>query len=255
MERRPDCSLEAFYHQYFMIFRSFIETATTITDHTQTNRTFHAHSDLDDFLSLAAYLTWRTVEKAIDRNTPDGDSGLVTLSSSLEIMRSALTDDVGPSPHVAGENRDYLFCCAILYFNRLWEERPHSRYGTVNGAFDTDGMQDPAVLSALCALLDEFQEDVLHSYEATLDVAQFIRVYGDLISAGMLLMNVGEERSFQRHFTWKAGWQDSQNTWTNVEKAHSVRSISPAIDGNHDGDSRCRQEIRYEYTLAADRFV
>jgi hypothetical protein len=241
-----------------MIFRSFIETATTITDSTQTDRTFHAHSDLDDFLSLAAYLTWRTVEKAIDRNTSDGDSGLVTLSSSLDIMCSALcrlTDHVGPSPHVAGENRDYLFCCAILYFNRLWEERPQSRYGTVNGAFDADGMLDQAVLSALCALLDKFQDDVLHSYEATLDVAQFIRVYGDLISAGMLPMNMGEERSFQRHFMWKAGRQDSQDTWTNVEKAHSIRSIPPAVDGNHDEDSRCRQEVRYEYTLDADRLV
>ncbi|KAF9472404.1 hypothetical protein BDN70DRAFT_844557 [Pholiota conissans] len=192
LHRYPEMQ-DAFYHQYFILFRSFVKTASSITTSNSIHRTFHTHSDLDDFISLAAYLTWRTVEKAIARN-PDGDSSLETLSSSLEIMRKALIESAIEKRPEGSNSRDYLFCCGVLYFKRLWEERP-------KGSVGYPSITENALLSALCTMLDTFQQDALLAYEANMDRAQFFYMHLGLVTPGMMPKTT-MGTSFARHFLW-----------------------------------------------------
>jgi len=73
-----------------MILNSFIDMAITIANSGDITNTFHTHFDLEDFILLAAYLTWRTAEKAAERSK-DSDTSFSSLLSTLQLIRTPLS--------------------------------------------------------------------------------------------------------------------------------------------------------------------
>jgi len=187
-----------------MIFNSFIEMASTIKNSGDITNTFHTHSDLDDFISLAAYLTWRTAEKAAER-PKDSDTSFSSLLSTLQLISTSLS---AVRPQIskgdkAPPHSDFLFCCTTLYFVRLWQEKPQSQRTTRDITAST--IKDYTLIPQLTNLLSALERDVLKPYENTLDKPEFFKLYGSLIppaklpSAYFSGSGTADARDFQRY--------------------------------------------------------
>ena len=195
-----------FYQQFFMIFNSFIEMASTIKNSGDITNTFHTHSDLDDFISLAAYLTWRTAEKAAER-PKDSDTSFSSLLSTLQLIStslSAVRPQFSKGDKAAPPHPDFLFCCATLYFVRLWQEKPQSQR-TTRDITASSSIKDYTLIPQLTNLLSALERDVLKPYENTLDKPEFFKLYGSLIrpaklpSAYFSGSGTADARDFQRY--------------------------------------------------------
>jgi len=163
--------------------------ASRITNSDDVTNTFHTHSDLDDFISLAAYLTWRTAEKAAER-LRDSDTSFSSLLSTLELIRTSLSTVHSPKSKQdnAPPTSDFLFCCTTLYFVRLWQEKPQSKSKptTRDITTATSTIKDYTLIPRLTNLLGALEREVLKPYETTLDKPKFFRLYGSFIRPAKL---------------------------------------------------------------------
>jgi len=163
--------LAVFYEQFFFIFDSFIQTVVELNDPTIIADTFHTHSDLNDFMSLAAFLTWRTVEKMAERNN-ESDSSLSLLLSTLDLLKRTLNEDSYSANTKRTGVSDFLFCCSSIYLKRAWQERPLH--------LPTNQSRSPPLLHLL-SLLGELQISILPQYQDHVNIADFCQRYGHVI--------------------------------------------------------------------------
>jgi hypothetical protein len=169
-----------------MIFNSFVEMASKITNSDDIVNTFHAHPDLDDFISLAAYLTWRIAEKAAERPR-DSDTSFSSLLSTLLLIRTSLSAIHSPDSKQDNvpPNSYFLLCCTELYFVRLWQEKPQSQSQPTTRDI-TSTNKDYTLIPRLTNLLGALERDVLKPYENTLDKPKFFKLYGSFIRPAKL---------------------------------------------------------------------
>ncbi|PPQ94931.1 hypothetical protein CVT25_004417 [Psilocybe cyanescens] len=216
----PDMQ-DAFFEQFFMIFDSFVRTTVKTKNVDDILNTFHTHSDLDDFISLAAYLTWRTTQTHIGCDKKR-DGGLKLLLSALNRMSSALIDytSVDRDPGIP----DFVFCCSALYLKRVWQEKPR---------LATFSTFSPVILE-LSTFFGAFHRDILLPYESQLDEDRFIRIYGSFVN----------ERSLPRRFF---------NPENNFERfAKTVKSIITADAVLSDESSELNEMVEGEDRVGSD---
>ncbi|KAF8901369.1 hypothetical protein CPB84DRAFT_1846871 [Gymnopilus junonius] len=180
---------DAFCEQFFMIFDSFIKTVISHSDTLDVLNTFHTNSDLGDFISLVAYLTWRTTQKSAEQKNAD-DRSLSLLVSILSLLQTTLTHFLDRKP---SSTSDYFFCCISLYLKRVWQERP---------AIAQRNDLDSPHFTKLGMLLKDFQYNVLPRHEHRLDQPDFFRLYGKFISKRSLPQSFFRDgRDFAKWYT------------------------------------------------------
>ena len=218
--------ISAFFEQFFMVFNCFIQKASTITNHETIINTFHTHTDLYDFLTLAAYLTWRTAEKAA-KGSKILDASLLSIFDTLELIRTSLSAVRHPisKKDATSSDSDFLFFCVTLYFVRLWEEKPQSQHIT------STITEDYSLIPSLTGILVSLERDVLKPYEDSLSKAKFFKMYGAFVQPmhlpGTYFSSTWEGRNFERYgttiqttLTLRISGGDT-STWKNMSMSSS----------------------------------
>ncbi|KAJ3500850.1 hypothetical protein NLJ89_g9608 [Agrocybe chaxingu] len=198
--------------QFFALFKSFVEKASTLSSPDDVGNTFHTHPDLDDFVSLASFLIWHIADR-----TPDSQACLTTLSSTLDLIEDILSPpNKSSQADFAVHHADFLFWCATHLLKRLWQERPSQRRSrSANGR---------SLLQQLARRFDVLQKDVLARYESahpdTLRIAHS-RMLSTLQSPSNYFTHGGRDfrcyaREMGTYCTDEPGDKDDDSLWTGI---------------------------------------
>ena len=180
-------NISAFLRQFWLLFASFMKTSAKIYDDGVVVNTFHAHSDIDEFVSLASFLTWHTVEDTV----PDGTrvNELLGTLDDIEFKFNACFssergDTTVPSTLPRGRP-DFLFCCTTLYVNRLWQERLSTARVRTHS--------NRELIKRLILRFDHLQKDILTPYETLLNLENgrnnFSHVYSQIVPVNVFPSN------------------------------------------------------------------